>query len=494
MNLRMPRRRISSSMKSTRYGMSPPHALKRTFSCTCLDRKKNAPYLYDLMITHALDWPSLTCQWFPDKESPSNKPYTVHRLLLGTHTSGQAADYLQIATVQIPTRSGPGADVLDRGTYDEERGELGGHTLPATQARIRVVQRINHASEVNRARYMPQNPDLIATKAVSGDVLVFDRTKHPSEPERGGVCKPDIRLVGQTKEGFGLAWNPNKKGHILGASEDKTVCHWDVNAYSKGNSSIEPLGVFDDHTAVVGVGFVSLVLVCVITQERRTLTGTRQMKTYLPVWAMTKMLKIWDTRQKAPTSSLQAHDQEILAVAFNPGAETLLITGSADKTILLHDIKRLGKPLHTFEAHTDEVLHLAWSPHSPTIFASASSDRRINVWDLSQIGDGPPELMFIHGGHTARPSDFCWAPGVGEHWTAVSTSEDNVVMVWQPTMHVWAGEEVHVEEKQLESEEMEGVENTGASGSGSGRGTGGGVQSAPRSGSASASGGDMDES
>lgn len=39
----------------------------------------------------------------------------------------------------------------------------------------------------------------------------------------------------------------------------------------------------------------------------------------------------WDTRQKAPTSSLQAHDQEILAVAFNPGAETLLITGSADK-------------------------------------------------------------------------------------------------------------------------------------------------------------------
>lgn len=49
---------------------------------------------------------------------------------------------------------------------------------------------------------MPQNPDLIATKAVSGEVYVFDRTKHSSEPERGGVFKPDIRLVGQTKEGF----------------------------------------------------------------------------------------------------------------------------------------------------------------------------------------------------------------------------------------------------------------------------------------------------
>jgi histone-binding protein RBBP4 len=48
---------------------------------------------------------------------------------------------------------------------------------------------------------MPQNPDLIATKAISGEVLIFDRTKHSSEPERDGVCRPDIRLVGQTKEG-----------------------------------------------------------------------------------------------------------------------------------------------------------------------------------------------------------------------------------------------------------------------------------------------------
>ena len=30
--------------------------------------KKNAPYLYDLVVTHALEWPTLTCQWFPDVE------------------------------------------------------------------------------------------------------------------------------------------------------------------------------------------------------------------------------------------------------------------------------------------------------------------------------------------------------------------------------------------------------------------------------------------
>ncbi|KAI0050615.1 histone acetyltransferase type B subunit 2 [Auriscalpium vulgare] len=440
--------------------------------------KKNVPYLYDLLITHALDWPSLTCQWFPDKEQPSNKPYTTHRLLLGTHTSSQAQDYLQIATVQIPKRSGPGADTLDSTAYDDERGELGGHTLPPTP-RVSVVQRINHPGEVNRARYMPQNPDLIATKAVSGEVLVFDRTKHSSEPERGGVCRPDIRLVGQNREGFGLAWNPNKEGHILGASEDKTICHWDVRGYQKANPSIEPLNVFDEHTSVVG-----------------DVDWHANHENVFASVGDDKMLKIWDTRQKNSTSSVQVHEQEIFAVAFSPENENVLVTGSADKTIWLHDIKRLGKPLHVFTAHTDEVLHLAWSPHNKTVFASASGDRRIGVWDLSHIGeeqtpddqeDGPPELMFIHGGHTARPTDFCWAPGTGEKWSAASTSEDNIVMIWQPTMHVWAGDEVRVQEKELEAAEpMEGVESTGPQGRSSG------TQSMSMSASASVSG-EMEE-
>lgn len=136
-----------------------------------------------------------------------NKPYTTHRLLLGTHTSGQAQDYLQIAQVQIPKRTHPstGADKLDRADYDDERKELGGHTIPPAP-RIQIIQRINHAGEVNRARYMPQNPDLLATKAVTGEVLVFDRTKHSSEPERGGECKPDIRLIGQQREGWAFVF------------------------------------------------------------------------------------------------------------------------------------------------------------------------------------------------------------------------------------------------------------------------------------------------
>lgn len=47
---------------------------------------------------------------------------------------------------------------------------------------VEVTVKINHDGEVNRARYMPQNEFVIATKSPSADVCVFDISKHPSVP------------------------------------------------------------------------------------------------------------------------------------------------------------------------------------------------------------------------------------------------------------------------------------------------------------------------
>ncbi|KAJ3774625.1 retinoblastoma-binding protein, partial [Lentinula raphanica] len=143
------------------------------------------------------------------------------------------------------------SDKLDHKVYDGDRSELGGHTIPPSP-RIQITQKITHPGEVNRARYMPQNPELLLTKAVTGEVLVFDRTNHASEPEPDGVSRPNTRLVGQTREGYGSSWNPNKAGHISGALEDMTVCHWDCQAYSKKNSTIQLTTTFRGHTSVVG--------------------------------------------------------------------------------------------------------------------------------------------------------------------------------------------------------------------------------------------------
>lgn len=54
--------------------------------------------------------------------------------------------------------------------------------------------------------------------------------------------------------------------------------------------------------------------------------------TFLSVLCRLTILCSWDTR--TPTEAVtkvQAHDREILAVAFSPASDHLLITGSADK-------------------------------------------------------------------------------------------------------------------------------------------------------------------
>uniref|UniRef100_A0A8I3PCD3 Histone-binding protein RBBP4-like N-terminal domain-containing protein n=1 Tax=Canis lupus familiaris TaxID=9615 RepID=A0A8I3PCD3_CANLF len=64
--------------------------------------KKNTPFLYDLVMTHALEWPSLTAQWLPDVTRPEGKDFSIHRLVLGTHTSDEQ-NHLVIASVQLLT-------------------------------------------------------------------------------------------------------------------------------------------------------------------------------------------------------------------------------------------------------------------------------------------------------------------------------------------------------------------------------------------------------
>lgn len=63
------------------------------------------------------------------------------------------------------------------------------------------------------------------------------------------------RLRGHQKEGYGLSWNPNLNGHLLSASDDHTICLWDINATPKEHRIIDAKTIFTGHTAVVEVQF-----------------------------------------------------------------------------------------------------------------------------------------------------------------------------------------------------------------------------------------------
>lgn len=152
-------------------------------------------------------------------------------------------------------------------------------------------------------------------------------------------------------------------------------------------------------------------------------------------------LFLWDVREKTdcPTHTVKkAHEKDVNCIAFNPLNEFLLATGGSDSMVNLWDIRNLKQKLHAFEWHKSGVYQIAWSPFNETILSSCSADRRVHIWDLSRIGeeqapedadDGPSELLFVHGGHTAKVSDFSWNPN--ECWVAASVSEDNILQIWQ---------------------------------------------------------------
>jgi len=172
-----------------------------------------------------------------------------------------------------------------------------------------------------------------------------------------------------------------------------------------------------------------------------------------------KKLLIWDTRSsdKKARHEVEAHAAEINCLAFNPFSEYILATGSADTTVALWDLRNLKSRLHVLESHTDEIFQVQWSPHHETVLGSSGTDRRLHVWDLSKIGeeqtaddaaDGPPELLFIHGGHTSKISDFSW--NANEPWVVASVSEDNILQVWQMADNIYNDQELAFAEHDLE--------------------------------------------
>jgi len=298
--------------------------------------------------------------------------------------------------------------------------------------KLKLHKKINHDGEVNKARHMPQDCSFIATKPANSYVYIFDYTKQPTTPSSDGVCSPLLKLKGHSKEGYGLCWSNKIKGRLASGSDDGVVCVWDIDASSNSskNNEVSPIATFTGHDSIV-----------------EDVSFHRVHDSMLGSVSDDRYYRIWDIRSKdKPVQKVKAHSAEINGIDFSPASDFLFVTASSDKTIKLWDIRNPDKELHVFTAHTDEVFSICWSPFHETIFASGSSDRRVMLWDLSKIGneqnaddaeDGPPELLFIHGGHTSKVTDLSWNPNKGEEWVIMSTADDNIVQIWQMAENIY---------------------------------------------------------
>jgi WD40 repeat protein len=91
-------------------------------------------------------------------------------------------------------------------------------------------------------------------------------------------------------------------------------------------------------------------------------------------------IRVWSLASGAELLIVHAHTATVSAVAWHPTLP-LLATASRDRTVGLHDIANIARPMSRhLRGHTDYVNAAAWSACG-TVLASGSSDRTVRVWD-----------------------------------------------------------------------------------------------------------------
>ena len=422
--------------------------------------KKNSSMLYDLVMIQILECPSLTVQWLPDLRAvPGYPAFAEHRFLIGTYSSampqeiqkpeksekrGRKAapkpvhrDYLMVAAVQLP-RTLPSTR---EDMHPEDRLE---DNVRYKQSQVDVIARYGHNGEVNRARYMPQNPRIVATKsggdggelylfdfAALGDKLLTNKDQYSADHF--------LTLRGHTKEGYGLCWNELKAGYLLSGAYDHRVCVWDVMAEAGksrgGTKHLDPLHTFTGHSDCVS-----------------DVAWSAHNESVLFSVGDDKMLFMWDLRAaKKATASHVISDWAVNSIDCNRFSQHLLATGSGSKgrgVVRVWDDRKMDAPLNELTLHSDVVDVVSWSTHTEHVLASGSRDRKVQLVDIQKalpyspsaaaMGDHDArEVMFVHAGHRHNVSDIAWNHECPWLVSSVSDAEENI-QFWQPTQTIWA--------------------------------------------------------
>ncbi|KAJ9095876.1 hypothetical protein QFC19_007365 [Naganishia cerealis] len=379
--------------------------------------KKNAPFLYDYLTTHPLLWPSLSVQFFPDLEKlsvgsqESLDPETVaQRLLVGTFTLGKYTDSISILRLPYYTNLSRHVNI-DRLNYHADKQEF--EVTSASSKKISTVQKINHLGDVNRARYMPQNPDVIASCNNFGSVLVYDRTKHANVKTAladTDISPPQLRLVSTTSSHadiFAIDWNRQQEGTIASGSMDGQMCVYDIQKMQKDNDEVQPIWSTSSESGINDLEWVP-------NHDKLFLSASDN-----------GVVQLYDTRQQNALSTF-FHSCAVNSVSICPGQTTTFATGDSNGQIDIRDI-RMANSIHHITSHTDSITQIKWHPNHRRVLGSASSDKTMRIFDVAN-----DKLLFIHAGHMLGVNDFDWS--LHDDWLVATVGDDNSLHAWKPVI------------------------------------------------------------
>lgn len=381
--------------------------------------KKNTKLLYDYLNTNTAKWPSLTCEFFPDLDTTTDS----HRLLLSSFTSSQLPEDECIYISRISTLKHLNWSSLNNFDMDEMEFKPENSTkLPPKNLVNDISIRIPNG-DCNRARYLPQNPDVISAASSDGSIYLFDRTKHGSTISRSATSRPyEIRLavpsqviqVDSANEVTSIDWNKRKEGTLASCFSRGQLLVWDVSQYVHSDPTIQTPTCSFSETDPKGTNDIawmpshdSLLAACGESNE----------------------LALYDTRSKSQVSKTKniLHTQGINSCDFNPHNDYLLASADTAGTVNMWDTRKLGAEPVQAVSHGSSISTVKWNPSIPTIIAVAGQeDGLVKLWDASN-----GRLIFTHGGHMLGVNDIAW--NAHDPWLMCSVSNDNSIHLWRPS-------------------------------------------------------------
>ncbi|XP_026191357.1 probable histone-binding protein lin-53 [Cyclospora cayetanensis] len=413
----------------------------RNWQCNCM-------LLYRHIMSHILEWPTLSVQWLHSCNPRANGEIG-QTLLLSTHTSGGAPNYILLMEVSLPSRP-----IDASGLHYEQRQDYQGFEFGDEDTRkFTITARIPHEGESNRVRVFQGKDTLIASKANDGCVYLFDSCKF--NPELSNIEAKEVQgasqrapmqanaeliLTGHTSQGWGLEWSSSKEGWLASSGDDGMVCIWDTRASCSQDKRLNAL-----HRLVA-------------SSDRRPLQdvawkrGEGEGEVIVAV-GDDGQLNLWDLRVGPSPVHRQACNHACANVlALNPVAPNVFATGGADVGLSIWDFRDLRRPAHRlFYSENEALMSLKWHPTNKAVLAAGTTDRFVRIFDCSLIGaeqspeeaeEGAPEIVFVHGGHVASITDLDWNPLDEEFsWVIASASEDNILQIWQPSVKAFEADD-----------------------------------------------------
>ena len=374
--------------------------------------KKNAPYLYDYISTTSLLWPSLTVQFFPDIEQPTPET-SYQRLILGTFTLGQSIDAILILRVPMYTQLSSHLDNVDRLNYTD-RHEFELNTVPKLKAH--PLQKINHLGDVNRVRYMPHNPDIIASLNNAGGLLVYDRTKHPNSNPKDEPNVPQLRLeTASSADIFGVDWNKQKESELVAADVEGSLWIYDLREQLKNKDQdlLSPLKLAKHSTGINDIEWSpthASIFAFVDESGSLHINDTRQ--------------PVKDAKKGYAVKTFAVGEDKDALNSLSFGISNYIATGDQSGNLTVVDLRQ--GPISRWKSFQDSITQVRWHHNHANVLAASSMDTNLKIFDLAK----EEKEIFVHSGHMLGVNDFDWS--LHDDWLMASVSDDNSLHTWKP--------------------------------------------------------------